>query len=405
VCFSFLGMPREGVRAARTAIAKARTSRLLRSFFAQAALGNAASTLRGLGRWDEVLTLTREVWGEVVPHTEPATALHLACAEILTSRGDSAAAAPLVEHLISVMRTWPADSALTRGMRARLHLLAGEHELALDAVEDGFATCRLDQPEVVGPTGLLFVCDGLTVAAEVSTVPGLRGRAVRVVDTLDAARAALTAGVGVLDVPLFAACDEWACAEAARAHGCDHADAWGRQERVWARLGDPYRVAYARYRRGAALLAAGDRRGAAHPLRQALESTSGLGAAPLVADIVAAARRARIELTVGPGRARVDAEVPDGAAKVGLTPRECDVLERLMGGRSDRQIARELGISERTVGVHVSHVLGKLGVASRGEAAAVAHRTHLLQTARRDASGSMAATQNRAPAELSPRTP
>jgi DNA-binding NarL/FixJ family response regulator len=43
-------------------------------------------------------------------------------------------------------------------------------------------------------------------------------------------------------------------------------------------------------------------------------------------------------------------------------------------GRSNHQIADELLISARTVSVHVSHILGKLSVSSRVEAAAVAHR-------------------------------
>ena len=71
----------------------------------------------------------------------------------------------------------------------------------------------------------------------------------------------------------------------------------------------------------------------------------------------------------------------DIAAKVlrhGLTPREMDVLAQLAEGLSNRQIARLLSISERTVGVHVSNVLAKLGVNSRSEAAAMSFQQHLL---------------------------
>ena len=46
-------------------------------------------------------------------------------------------------------------------------------------------------------------------------------------------------------------------------------------------------------------------------------------------------------------------------------------------GQTNRQIADELYISIKTVGVHVSHILGKLGVANRSEATAVAHRLGL----------------------------
>ena len=56
----------------------------------------------------------------------------------------------------------------------------------------------------------------------------------------------------------------------------------------------------------------------------------------------------------------------------GLTPRESEVLNLVAAGRTNRQIAEELFISESTAGVHVSNILGKLGVSSRTEATAVA---------------------------------
>jgi len=67
----------------------------------------------------------------------------------------------------------------------------------------------------------------------------------------------------------------------------------------------------------------------------------------------------------------------DGADELGLTPREREVLALLADGRSNRQIGDALFISAKTASVHVSNILAKLGVANRGEAAAVAHRLHL----------------------------
>jgi DNA-binding NarL/FixJ family response regulator len=67
----------------------------------------------------------------------------------------------------------------------------------------------------------------------------------------------------------------------------------------------------------------------------------------------------------------------DGADELGLTPREREVLALLADGRTNRQIAEELFISAKTASVHVSNILAKLGVANRGEAAAVAYRLHL----------------------------
>ena len=55
-----------------------------------------------------------------------------------------------------------------------------------------------------------------------------------------------------------------------------------------------------------------------------------------------------------------------------LTPREREVLDLLATGATNKAIATHLVISEKTVSVHVSNVLAKLGVANRGEAAALA---------------------------------
>ena len=53
------------------------------------------------------------------------------------------------------------------------------------------------------------------------------------------------------------------------------------------------------------------------------------------------------------------------------------MLALVAKGRTNKQIGQELFITEGTAGVHVSRILTKLGVASRGEAAAIAHRLSL----------------------------
>jgi DNA-binding CsgD family transcriptional regulator len=67
-----------------------------------------------------------------------------------------------------------------------------------------------------------------------------------------------------------------------------------------------------------------------------------------------------------------------GAVPVGFTKREWDVLRLIAEGRSDREIADRLSISARTVGGHVTNLLGKLGVDSRTAAAAFAIREGLV---------------------------
>ena len=139
----------------------------------------------------------------------------------------------------------------------------------------------------------------------------------------------------------------------------------------------PYPLAYARWRLGEALLSEGDRGEATDVLREAYAAAVSLGAAPLRAALEGLAARARVALTA-------DAPVPvpvsfAPADPFGLTPREREVLALVSTGRTNRQIADELFISESTAGLHVSNILGKLGVATRTEAAGVAVRLNLDQ--------------------------
>jgi NarL family two-component system response regulator LiaR len=68
-------------------------------------------------------------------------------------------------------------------------------------------------------------------------------------------------------------------------------------------------------------------------------------------------------------------EPDDGAAQ--LTPREREVLVLIGQGHANKRIAAELGIAEKTVKTHVSHVLAKLGVSDRTQAALYAARLGL----------------------------
>jgi DNA-binding CsgD family transcriptional regulator/tetratricopeptide (TPR) repeat protein len=202
----------------------------------------------------------------------------------------------------------------------------------------------------------------------------------RAAGLLDRIRSAISAPDLAL-TPALAASVLTAEAEWSRVDGPSDPERWASSAGAWEALSRPWPSAYARWRQAEALLAARAPRGTARTaLAQAWTLASTHGAGPLVTEIQALARRARIELPPpglppdqaaagqdgGPGRRPSD--------ELGLTPRERDVLALIAEGRTDRQIAEALFISPRTVAMHVSSILAKLGVTNRGGAAAVAHR-------------------------------
>lgn len=131
--------------------------------------------------------------------------------------------------------------------------------------------------------------------------------------------------------------------------------------------GEVYPQSLARWRLADALIARGEREAAAAELTTAMATAEKLGATPLREACRDLARRARLGL---PGTAPPVADT--------LTPREVSVLRLVADGRTNRQIGDELFISEKTVSVHVSRVMAKLGAASRTEAVAVAYQRGLL---------------------------
>jgi DNA-binding CsgD family transcriptional regulator len=167
--------------------------------------------------------------------------------------------------------------------------------------------------------------------------------------------------------PVMAAYRATARADAARAGGVGDRPAWSAATAAWDALGHPYPLAYALLRSAEAAVADGDREEASALLSRAADLTGRLGAKPLHAEIDLVARRSR--LTVA-GR-------EPGHQAFGLTAREQQVLRLVADGRSNRDIAEELFISAKTASVHVSNILAKLSVTSRGEAAATAHRLRL----------------------------
>ena len=160
-------------------------------------------------------------------------------------------------------------------------------------------------------------------------------------------------------------------AERRRAHGRSDAAAWDRVAVAHDGHGTRLFAAYARYREAEAAIATGDRDGATTALDQAALVAAELGAAPLTAMIVGLSRRARLTIGIRPAAA---SQVPAAADPWGLSAREREVLALVADGRTNREIGEALFISTKTASVHVTHILDKLGVSSRTEAALLAAR-------------------------------
>jgi DNA-binding NarL/FixJ family response regulator/tetratricopeptide (TPR) repeat protein len=183
-------------------------------------------------------------------------------------------------------------------------------------------------------------------------------------------------------------------AESLRAGGTPDPEAWRAAVVAADRARIAWPRAYSRFRLAESLLEArAPRRDAVRALSDAHAAADRLGAAPLRDWVDGLARRARVPLerseetaatdagraaplasSAGPGSPPTAAEALDG---LGLTRRQREVLPLIAAGHTNKRIAEQLFISENTAGVHVSNILGKLGVATRTEAAAVAARLGL----------------------------
>ena len=167
--------------------------------------------------------------------------------------------------------------------------------------------------------------------------------------------------------------------DAERTRLADVADpeAWGAAAKAWQELGCPHRAGYAWWRQAEAQLNTGQPpKAAAAALRAA--TAAGQGHAPLLTQVHILAQRAHI-LLQPPAAGPVERSLPaEGPAPYGLTGRELAVLRLLAAGRTNAQIGAELYISHKTVSVHVSNILRKLGVSGRAQAAALAERAGLL---------------------------
>jgi ATP/maltotriose-dependent transcriptional regulator MalT len=250
-------------------------------------------------------------------------------------------------------------------VRRRLGDLAGAEaaferaqELGADP-QPGLALMRLEQGKTdAARSTLRLALDGAfqpTARARLLAAQVEAAVAAGAVDEARAAAAELGSMAEAVDLPVFGAAAATAAGAVALAEGDVPAalDALRRACSTWQDLRLPYEAARARALFGRALLAGGDEDGARRELRGALAAFDGLGAARDVADV---------------------REVLEGrrALPAGLTAREAEVLRLVAAGKTNRDIAVELVISEHTVARHLQNMFAKLGVSSRAAATAFA---------------------------------
>ncbi len=358
----------------------------------------AIDALFRAGRWAEAeadarSSLDRQAGGLGTAYRD------VAAARLFTARGEATVAHALLapSERLAVGEIDADVGAYVALVAAELAIDEGEPERATAAVTTGWAHLDAgDDTVLVGPLCAL----GLRAAADRAE----RARALRRPAEIASAEADGAAAMARAESlwtehpPTTAsgrALQALCAAESARLAETADAAAWRAVADAWASVPTPYATAYARLREAEASLMSGGRDDAAVTLNQASEAATALGARPLLDGIDRLARRGRLAIAAVEPAAATSGDdeagdlVAEAASKagpvapagplvdLGLSVRELEVLALVAAGRTNGQIAKELFISPKTASVHVTHILDKLGVSSRIEAAMIAARAGL----------------------------
>jgi DNA-binding CsgD family transcriptional regulator len=364
---TMLGRLRESARLGQTGLDVTRRY----GIYSPLLVSNQIETLLAIGRWDEAERLSAAAVRGITSNFPDAVLIFRAGVEI--GRGDFASAHA---HLEAALATLGDDRAQGMYDAYVVELALWERRWA-DADETVRNALALARVAAVAEFRVWFCARGIRAHAELTALAragrdddAVRHWLARARKLITVARRAAEEASGV--TPNAGGWLALAEAEYERTRGAATPESWSEAAAMWDRLERPPLAAYCRWREAEALVAAGaSRTEAGEPLRAAYAVADRLDASPLRRELELLAERARLDLT--PDAARSD---EDGLLEktLGLTPREAEVLTLVARGYTNREIAAALVISVKTAGVHVSHILSKLGAANRLEAAAIAHR-------------------------------
>lgn len=357
-----MGEPDRAAQIARFVGQRVRRLMLGRHWLEDLMDSNVVQALYESGRWDEAVAWMSERSAPSDLGFFQVTMVH-----VYLARGDIAAAEQSLRHAASLNeRDQPRFLASYGEGQTLLLLRTGRAEQALELALSVADTARAGADEDV-EGGLLLA--GLEAAAAVRAPDRLEQLVSRLGGaTQGRSRAAVTA---VID------------GQRSRATGAFDPDPWLIAAREWSALGRPYEEAQARLRAAEAILTsrpgAAARRTAAEQLIAARHLAERLRAAPLLEQIGKLARLARIDTGQSGAPHDQAGPVPSPAGPPALTDREQQVLALLADGLTNREIGEALFMSPKTASVHVTHILDKLGVQTRVQAAAIAARLGLDQ--------------------------